>query len=115
MNRPGLDMFSAEWMRENATEVPPAFHPMIASICGGYQLGDATDPNIIWKMIINGIKKILSSKATILPDPKDEWEDVTQGDIRSLIFNKDKIFVEVEGQILILDKEVHVNVNGGAK
>jgi hypothetical protein len=59
MNRPGLDMYSVEWMNENATMVPPAFHALVCSICEAYMMGNADDPNLVWRLIVKGLKDLM--------------------------------------------------------
>ena len=49
--RPGLAIYSDEWMSEVATNVPEPLRPIVRAICETYQLGDSTDPNSLAQII----------------------------------------------------------------
>jgi len=58
--RPGLQIYSNEWMAEVATDVQEPMRPVVKAICEAYQLGDSGDPNLLAEIIAREITSEVS-------------------------------------------------------
>lgn len=54
MSDPGIVMYSQEWMDKHTPKyVPPIFRPLINEICRSYELGNSSDPKLVYDIIHN--------------------------------------------------------------